>query len=114
MPNLANLMRMVQEVVSASHQCAAAQRDSTSWEEFSDERKHYAAVTCALEDALRNLLGDRTLLEYEAAQLVTAMTDVLHHFTKTPSTLADSETRAMGHAARDRMHAVLLEIGAKP
>ena len=112
--NLSDLMNMVQEVVSASHQCASAQRDGASWDEFSDDRKHYSSITYALEDALRNLLNDRTILEYEATQLMTAMTDVLHHFTKTPSTLADSETRAMGHAARDRMHSVLVEIGAKP
>jgi hypothetical protein len=37
------------------------------------------------------------------------MTDVLHHFTKTPSTLADSEVRGMGHAANARMLAKLRE-----
>ena len=104
-----DLMRVVDEVVSASAQCSTAQRNGATWEEFTDDRKHYAARWCALRDMLQNLLNDRTELEYEATMLMTAMTDVLQHFTKTPSTLADSEVRGMGHAANARMLAKLRE-----
>ena len=111
------LMRVVGEVVNASNAVWSAQARGESWEECTDDRKHYAAVTCALEDMLRNLLderaqleGDKIRLEYEATMLMTAMTDVLAHFTRTPSTLADSEVRGMGHAANARMRAALLEM----
>ena len=90
-----------------SYQCSLVQREGATWEEFTDERKHYSARWCALRDMLQNLLSDRTELEYEASMLMTAMTDVLHHFTKTPSTLKDTEVRGMGHAANARMLAVL-------
>lgn len=108
-----NLMRVVDEVIGASAQCSTAQRDGATWEEFMDERKHYAAKWSALKDMLQNLLSDRTRLEYEATVLMTAMTDVLSHFTKTPSTLRDSEVRGMGHAANDRMKQALQDIGSK-
>lgn len=108
-----DIMRVVDEVVSASAQCSTAQRNGATWEEFMDERKHYAAKWSALRDMLQTLLSDRTRLEYEAAMLMTAMTDVLSHFTKTPSTLRDSEIRGMGHAANARMMQALHEIGAE-
>lgn len=104
-----DLMRVVDEVISASAQCSTAQSNGANWDEFMDERKHYAAKWCALRDMLQILLSDRTTLEYEATMLMTAMTDVLSHFTKTPSTLADSEVRGMGHAANARMLAKLRE-----
>jgi hypothetical protein len=105
-----DLMRVVDEVISASAQLSTAHRNGESWEQQTDDRKHYAARWCALRDMLQNLLNDRTELEYEATMLMTAMTDVLHHFTKTPSTLADSEVRGMGHAANARMRAKLQEM----
>ena len=110
MSTIDDLMRVVDEVISASAQCSTAQREGATWEEFTDERKHYAAKWCALRDMLQTLLDDRTKLEYEATMLMTAMTDVLHHFTKTPSTLKDSEVRGMGHAANARMRGVLQEM----
>jgi hypothetical protein len=102
-----DLMRVVDEVISASAQLSTAHRNGESWEQQTDDRKHYAARWCALRDMLQNLLSDRTELEYEATMLMTALSDVLRHFTKTPSTLADSETRGMGHAAIERMRDVL-------
>jgi hypothetical protein len=104
-----DLMRVVDEVISASAQLSTAHRNGESWEQQTDDRKHYAARWCALRDMLQNLLDDRTRLEYEATMLMTAMTDVLHHFTKTPSTLKDSEVRGIGHAANQRMLAALRE-----
>ena len=109
MIDLDNLMRMVDEVVSASAQLSTAHRNGETWEQQTDDRKHYAAMFCALRDMLQNLLDDRVRMEYEATMLMAAMTDVLDHFTKTPSTLKDSETRCMGHAANARMLAVLRE-----
>lgn len=70
-----DLMRVVDEVVSASAQCSTAQRDGATWEELTDERKHYGAKWCALRDMLQILLDDRTRLEYEATMVLTAMTD---------------------------------------
>lgn len=109
---LDDLMENVRQITSASNQIWSAQSNGATWEETTDDRKHYAALTCALEDKLRILLGDRTRLEYEAMMMMTAMTDVLAHFTKTPSSLKDSEARGIGHAANKRMLAVLQEIGA--
>ena len=37
-----DLMRVVDEVISASAQCSTAQRNGATWEEFEDDRKHYA------------------------------------------------------------------------
>jgi hypothetical protein len=109
MPAIDDLMRVVDEVISASAQLSTAHRNGETWEQQTDDRKHYAARWCALRDMLQILLDDRTRLEYEAAMLMTAMTDVLHHVTKTPSTLKDSEVRGIGHAANARMLAALRE-----
>ena len=103
MPAIDDLMRVVDEVISASAQLATAHRNGETWEQQTDDRKHYAARWCALRDMLQILLDDRTRLEYEATMLMTAMTEVLHHFTKTPSTLKDSEVCGIGHAANARM-----------
>ena len=113
MSTIDDLMRVVDEVISASAQCATAQRNGATWDEFADDRKHYSAKWCALRDMISSLLNDRTRLEYESAMLMTAMSDVLEHFTRTPSTLKDSEIRCMGHAANDRMLEALKEIGAR-
>ena len=110
MATLERLMEVVSEVVSAYSQIWTAQSNGATWDEFSDDRKHYACKLSALEDMLRTLVEDRTRLEYEATMLMTAMTDVVAHFTKTPSTLADSEARGAAHAANARMRQVLLEM----
>lgn len=64
-----DLMRVVDEVISASHQCSTAQRNGATWEEFTDDRKHYAARWCALRDMLQNLLDDRQEAESVLAAL---------------------------------------------
>lgn len=106
-------MSLVKEITGASNQIWNAQNNGATWEEITDDMKHYSALTCALEDRLNALIDDRTKLEYESAMLVTAMTDVLHHFTKSKSTLKDSEIRCMGHNAIERMLQTLHSIGAK-
>ena len=108
-----DVMKLVDEVVSASAQCDRAHREGATWEQFSDDRKHYAARWSALQDMVQALVGDRAMIEYEAACLMTSMTDVLHHFTRTPSTLADTEMRGAGHRANQRMLDALRAVGAK-
>lgn len=103
MPAIDDLMRVVDEVISASAQLSTAHRNGETWEQQTDDRKHYAARWCALRDMLQILLDDRTRLEYEATMLMTAMTDVVHHFTKVRDTPADYEVRDMGRAANARM-----------
>ena len=52
------IMRVVQEVISASHQCRTAQDRGDDWENFADERKHYAAKLCALQDMVQLLVDE--------------------------------------------------------
>ena len=52
-------------------------------------------------------IAERTRLQYETACLMTSMSDLLHHFTKVPSNLADTEARGAAHSALKRMQKVL-------
>lgn len=65
---------------------------------------HEALPDC---DCHRCALAERTRLQYEAICLMTSMSDLLHHFTRTPSNLADSEARCAAHKALERMRKVL-------
>ena len=52
------IMRVVEEVISAAHQCRTSHESGDSWEQFTDERKHYAAKWCALRDMVQQLVDE--------------------------------------------------------
>jgi len=66
--------------------------------------KHAAIPDC---DCHSCALAERTRLQYEATLLMASMSDLLRHFTKTPSNGADSDARGAGHKAIARMRKVL-------
>jgi hypothetical protein len=68
--------------------------------------KHDALPDC---DCHSCAIAERTRLQYEASMLMTATSDLLRHFTKTPSSLKDTEARGSAHRAIQRMDKVLRE-----
>lgn len=54
-------------------------------------------------------IAERIRLQYETSMLMAATSDLLRHFTKTPSTLKDTEARCSAHKAIQRMDKVLRE-----
>lgn len=67
---------------------------------------HEALPDC---DCHRCALAERTRLQYEINCLMTSMSDLLRHFTKVPSNLADTEARGAAHKALKRMQKVMIE-----
>lgn len=47
------LMRHVGACTEAALSCARAERDCATYEQSTDDRKHYAAIWCALRDMIR-------------------------------------------------------------
>jgi hypothetical protein len=64
------IMRVVEEVICASHQCRTAQERGDTWEQFTDDRKHYAAKLCALQDMVQQLVDEASLAQQEQAEPV--------------------------------------------
>ena len=52
-------------------------------------------------------IAERTRLQYEATMLMVSMSDLLRYFTKTPSTLKDTEARGNAHKAIQRISDIL-------
>ena len=52
-------------------------------------------------------LAERKRLQYEATMLLASMSDLLRYFTKTPSTLKDTEARCIAHVAIKLMNDVM-------
>jgi len=72
--------------------------------------KHEPLPDC---DCQSCAIAERTRLQYEITCLMTSMSDLLRHFTKVPSNLADTEARCAAHEAIKRMKKVMIESWIK-
>lgn len=105
------IMRVVQEVISASHQCRTAQDRGDDWENFADERKHYAAKLCALQDMVQ-LLVDESVSAQQQEPVAWAKEYAAINAFYGSQTARRSQLPLMRHID-DGLH-ILTSIGASP